>query len=303
MKKIVLILFLIQFSVVHAQTLPDSLSVKKHLQNIIGTPTYRNYLNTASLNMLAGYIKEEFLKHSSEVTEQIFHIDGREYRNVICSFDTMNTERLIIGAHYDVFANQDGADDNASGVVGLLELAKLLKGKKFKYRIDLVAYTLEEPVYYKTENMGSYVHAKYLYDNKIKVKGMISLEMLGYFSHKKNSQKYPLKILKAFYGNRGDFITVVQKFGNGSFPNKFKRKMKHHATIKTKSFKAPASLPGIGWSDHLNYWKFGFSALMITDTSFFRNPNYHLPSDTIETLDLQSLCKVIESVYFALMQI
>ncbi len=132
---------------------------------------------------------------------------------------------------------------------------------------------------------------------------MISLEMIGYFKDTKNSQHYPLKILKPFYGSKGNYITVVQKFGNGSFPNKFKRKMKHNASIKTKSFKAPPTLPGISWSDHLNYWKFGFSALMITDTSFLRNENYHQTTDTIETLDLLRMCKVIESVYKAILLI
>lgn len=281
----------------------DTNSVKTHLQNILNTPTARNYLNTASLNQVADYIKKEFAKYSASITEQVYEVDGRKYKNIICSFDTIHFERLIIGAHYDVCDNQPGADDNASGIVGLLELAKLFQNQKLKYRIDVVAYTLEEPIYFKTENMGSYVHAKYLYDNHIKVKGMIALEMIGYFKDTKNSQHYPLKILKPFYGNKGDFITVVQKFGNGSFPNKYKRKMKHHATIKTKSFKAPASLPGISWSDHLNYWKFGFSALMITDTSYLRNENYHQKTDTIETLDLVRMCKVIESVYKAVLLI
>jgi len=132
---------------------------------------------------------------------------------------------------------------------------------------------------------------------------MISLEMIGYFDDTKNSQNYPMKILKLFYGSKGNFITVVQKFNNGSFPNKFKRKMKHHATVRTKSFKAPASLPGISLSDHLNYWKFGYSALMITDTSFYRNENYHQKTDNIETLNLFKMCEVIESVYKAILLI
>ncbi len=168
MKKLLFIFILFQLSFANAQTLVDTLSVKTHLQNILNTPTARNYLNTASLNLVADYIKAEFLKYSPSVTEQIYEVNGKKYKNVICSFDTINTERLIIGAHYDVCDNTPGADDNASGIVGLLELAKLLKDKKLKYRIDLVAYTLEEPVYFKSENMGSYVHAKYLFDNHIK---------------------------------------------------------------------------------------------------------------------------------------
>ncbi len=303
MKKIIIILFLLFFKILNAQTLVDTLSVRMHLQNIINTPSPRNYLNINSLNQTAEYIKNEFSKYSTNVTEQVYEVNGRVYKNIICSFDTINAERLIIGAHYDVFGDFSGADDNASGVVGLLELARLLNGKKLKYRIDLIAYSTEEPVYYKSNFMGSYVHAKYLYDNHIKVKGMISLEMIGFFSNVKNSQRLPVKILKPFYGSKGDFITIVQKFNNGSFPNKFKRKMKHYANIKTKSFKAPTNVPGVSWSDHMNYWKFGFSALMITDTSFLRNTNYHKKTDTIETLDLERMCKVIESIYLTIMKI
>ena len=123
-------------------------------------------------------------------------------KNIICSINTDKKERIVIGAHYDVCGDQDGADDNASGVAGLLELARLLKHEKLNYRIDFVAYTLEEPPFFGTENMGSSIHAKYISDNKISLKGMISLEMIGYFNDKPHSQKYPLSFLKWFYGNK-----------------------------------------------------------------------------------------------------
>jgi len=303
MRKLFIIICIIHTFLLQAQMLVDTNSVKNHLQNIMDVPGYRNYQDTAALNKVAAYIHSVFLKSSQNVSEQVFEVEGRKYRNIICSIDTMHAERIIIGAHYDVYGNQPGADDNASGIVGLLELADLLKDKKLKYRIDLVAFTLEEPVHFGSENMGSYRHASYLHENKIKVKGMIALEMLGYFSDKNNSQQYPLKILKTIYGSKGDFITVVRKFNNGRFPGRFKRKMKHFAVVKTKSFQGFMKMPGIGWSDHINYWKFGYSALMITDTAFFRNKNYHQKSDTIEQLDLYRMCKVIESVYYGIIHI
>jgi len=213
-----------------------------------------------------------------------------------------DAERIIIGAHYDVCGNQPGADDNASGITGLLELSRLLKNTDLKYRIDIVAYSLEEPPFFKTENMGSYHHAKYLNDNEVPVKGMICLEMIGYFDDMKKSQDYPIGLLKLFYGSKGDYITVIRKFGAGSFARKFKKYMKKQKLIKTKSLKAPASLPGIDFSDHLNYWKFGYSALMITYTAFYRNPNYHQKTDTIDTLDIERLSLVIESVYRSILR-
>ena len=180
---------------------------------------------------------------------------------------------MVVGAHYDVCGNQPGADDNASGVAGLLELARMLSDCQLKYRIDLVAFALEEPPYFRSPSMGSYIHAKSLADNQIRVKGMISLEMIGYFTEKKRTQEYPVGILKLFYGNRGNYITVVRKFSDGKFSRRFTRSFRD-AKLPVKSFQGPRFLPGIDYSDHLNYWNHGFSAVMITDTSFYRNKNY-----------------------------
>ena len=289
------LLFLILHHHVFSQT--DTSLVRKHLLALTSTPQPRNYLHLHSLNQAADYIQKEFSAFSAVVTEQKYEVNGKTFRNIICSFDTAHAERIIIGAHYDVCEEQPGADDNASGITGLLELARQLQGKKLNYRIDLVAYTLEEPPFFRTKQMGSYVHAKFLNDQHIKVKGMISLEMIGYFNDAKNSQKYPLGFLKLFYGNKGNFITVVQKFNNKKFGRKFKRQMKQGATIKTKSIKAPKFVTGIDFSDHLNYWLFGYSALMITDTSFYRNFNYHEAGDTVNRLDISRMSKVIDSVY------
>ena len=214
-----------------------------------------------------------------------------------------NKKRIIIGAHYDVCNNQEGADDNGSGVVGLLELSRMLKGQKLNYRIDIVAYSLEEPPYFKTEYMGSYIHAKSLVDNKIDVFGMVSLEMIGYFKDEKKSQNYPIKFLSIFYGSRGNYITLVNKFGSGKFSHKFCRKFKSFKLLRTKKFTGPESLQGVDFSDQLNYWKFGFSALMITDTSFYRNQNYHTRLDTMEKLDLNRMAKVIDSVFDSLINL
>ncbi|RCH55231.1 peptidase M28 [Mucilaginibacter hurinus] len=282
-----------------ATSLADTAIIKQHLTSITKTKDYRTHANIDQLNKTADYIKKVFSSYAEDVTVQKYKIGEHIYKNVICSFGVENKKRVVIGAHYDVCGNQEGADDNASGVVGLLELARLLKGKQLNYRIDLVAYTLEEPPYFRTEYMGSYVHAKYLAENKIDVYGMVSLEMIGYFKDEKKSQDYPLGMLSWFYGNKGDYITLVRKFGSGKFAKEFCKQFKS-AAIKTKKFTGPEMLPGIDFSDHLNYWKFGFSALMITDTSFYRNKNYHEVTDTLETLDIFRMGKVIDGVLKAL---
>ena len=104
-------------------------------------------------------------------------------------------------------------------------------------------------------------------------------------------------MLSLVYGNKGNYITLVKKFGAGKFTRQFCRKYKGTKAIRTKKFSGPPSLPGIDFSDHLNYWKFGFSALMLTDTAFYRNKNYHENSDTMETLDLGKMARVIDGVY------
>ncbi len=296
-------LVLFVFSIGAAQQQSNTSIIKKHLKAITKTTTYRNHLNTAQLNKTADYIKSEFIKYTKEVSFQEFKVEGKTYKNVIASFGTEHKKSIIVGAHYDVCGDQEGADDNASGVVGLLELSRLLKGIKLNYRIDLVAYSLEEPPYFRTENMGSYIHAKHLVDHKVDVYGMVSLEMIGYFSNKEQSQLYPDPRLGLLYGNKGDFITVVNKSGKKQFATDFSNAFKRSAPIKTVVFESDPSKQPIDFSDHLNYWEFGFSAVMITDTAFLRNKNYHKKTDTMETLDLQSMSKVIDGVFKVLVSI
>ncbi|MCT2408333.1 M28 family peptidase [Chryseobacterium antibioticum] len=274
--------------------------VKSHLTALTQTSEFRNHKNIDQLNAVADYIKQNFSKYGDSTTFQEYNIEGKIYKNVITSFGTENKKRIIIGAHYDVCGEQQGADDNATGVTALLELARMLKDQKLNYRIDLVAYTLEEPPYFRTENMGSHIHAQYLKDHNIDVYGMASVEMIGYFKDEKNSQSYPLGILSWVYGNKGDFITLVKKFGAGNFVNHFSSNFKEANQIKTETFTAPTSVKGTDFSDHLNYWKFGYSALMITDTSFFRNKNYHETTDTLETLDLARMTNVIDGIFLSL---
>jgi hypothetical protein len=284
----------------YADNYSDTIIIKAHLRAITKTEKFRTYKNVDQLNLTADYIKNVFSQYSDSVYMQEYFVNGQVYKNVICSFGTENNNRIIVGAHYDVCGNQEGADDNATGVVGLLELSRQLKGQKLSKRIDLVAYTLEEPPYFRTEYMGSYVHAKSLAENKVDVYGMISLEMIGFFKDEKKSQSYPIGLLSIFYGKRGNYITLVNKFSSGKFSRTFSRKYKSTKAIRTKKFKGPKALPGIDFSDHLNYWKFGYSALMITDTSFYRNRNYHESTDKMETLDIYRMSKVIDGVLLAL---
>ncbi len=280
----------------------DTLQIEAHLRAITKTPQARNYLNLTTLNQVADYIRQELASYADSTYFQTFEIGGKEYKNVVAIFEGSSEQTIVIGAHYDVCGDQEGADDNASGVVGLLELARMMKGTLLPYRVEMVAYTLEEPPYFRTTNMGSNIHAQSLLDRGVAVYGMVCLEMIAYFDDRKGTQDYPLGILSWFYGNRGDYIALVNKFGKGKFARRFSRQFRKGRLIKTKKLTAPKALPGIDFSDHLNYWKRDISALMITDTAFYRNKNYHEETDRMENLDLRRMAQVIDTVYAALLQ-
>lgn len=280
----------------------DSVALRNHVYTLTGTKTYRNIDDTATLDKAGRYIQNQ-LAQSSHVELQSYGVGNKTYSNIIASYGPRNAPRIIIGAHYDVCENQMGADDNASGVAALLELARMLSkedASDWKYRIDLVAYTLEEPPSFKTPQMGSAIHAQSLANDSVDVKGMVSLEMVGFYKDAKHTQHYPIGLFKWFYGSRGNYITVVRKFHAGRFCRQFTRSFRHGDNIFTKVFAAPKWVTGVDWSDHLNYWAHGWSALMITDTSFFRNANYHQPTDTPDTLDYSRMSFVVTNLFHTL---
>ncbi|WP_231576124.1 M28 family peptidase [Hymenobacter sp. DG25B] len=251
----------------------------------------------ASLNQAAEYIKAELAAAGARPTEQPYEVNGRTYRNILSSFGPVEGPRLIIGAHYDVCGEQPGADDNGTGVAALLEVARLLgRQPALPYRVDVVAYTLEEPPFFRTPQMGSYVHAQSLHKAGVAVRGMVALEMLGYYDDRRGTQDYPVAPLKWIYGSRGNYVTVARKIGDGRFARQFARHYKAAAGLPVKRFTAPAWLPGIDFSDHLNYWHFGYPAVLLTDTAFYRNKHYHEPTDTPDRLDVRRLCLAVDAL-------
>ncbi|MEO8770419.1 MAG: M28 family peptidase [Ferruginibacter sp.] len=292
-----------QPALVIRQIAADTNRIKTDLYFLTKECRYRNFMHTDQLNKAAAYIKKQFEAVSDSVQYQTYVIDTVEYKNVICSIGPKGAERIIIGAHYDACMDKEGADDNASGVCGILELARLFKNEKLKYRIDLVAYANEEPPFFGTNNMGSYIHAKSLFNNDVKVKGMISLEMIGMYSDEPGSQHFPVFFLKWFYGSTGNFITVTNKLSSGSFGRFISKRMQKEQVIPTKSFTAPSWAGGIDLSDHRNYWAFDYSAVMITNTAFYRNEYYHTINDIAERLNVKKMSLVIDEVYRTILDV
>jgi Zn-dependent M28 family amino/carboxypeptidase len=254
----------------------------------------RDSKHPENLNIAADYIKNKLSVSSVNVNFQSYVVDGETYKNVIASFGPDTKDIIVVGAHYDAFSTHAAADDNASGVAGLIELGKLLKKIDLKHRVLLVAYTLEEPPHYGSEHMGSFVHAASLHEKNVKL--MISLEMIGYYTDAPASQAFPTPLLKLFYPSRGDFIAVIDSlFANDGAP--LKATINKYTDLPAYSINAPRWIPGIDYSDHRNYWSHGYPAIMVTDTSFYRNHQYHQQQDTFEKLNYKNMAKVTYGVF------
>jgi hypothetical protein len=266
---------------------------------------YRNYQNKESLKKVCEHIKRVFLDARFTVSEQKWMVGHEEFTNIIGIYQPNKTNRLVVGAHYDVCGDQPGADDNASAVAGLLETARLIgqQQPQTDYAIELVAFCLEEPPFFGTKNMGSYIHAQSLYEADAEVLGMICYEMIGYFSDQPNSQPYPNSELSKIYPSTANFITVVGIQDYANLNNQVQKLMASNSAIDVQLISFPSDNQLAGMSDQRNYWYFGYQALMINDTSFLRNPNYHLKSDTIETLDFIKMAEVINGAYHAIVKL
>ncbi len=305
----VIILLLAGFASASAQySYPDPEISTQRMESTVRflttvTPS-RNYAQLSSMNRSALYISQKLSECGLRPTEQEFFVDGKRYVNILASVGPQEGSRLIIGAHYDVYGDQPGADDNASAIAGLLEIARFVKKheSELKYRVDIVAYALEEPPYFGTSNMGSYVHAEYLHRHNIKVKGMICLEMIGFFTEVNNSQTYPLGILRLFYPNTGNFIGVVGNWRSWGLVNQVAKHLRN-TSMTVETLKAPSFIRGVDFSDHRNYWKFGYDAVMVTDTAFYRNKNYHERSDTMDTLSFPKMQEVVKGISWTILNI
>jgi Zn-dependent M28 family amino/carboxypeptidase len=271
-----------------------------HLSEKIGP---RSYLDTGKLDEAAGYIEGKFRSFGWEVTRQPFAYRNNTYCNVsveVPGVGERDESILVIGAHYDTVPDTPGADDNASGVAGLLELARLVSLAPFRRSTRFVAFCLEEPPAFMTSRMGSYLYAQRLFVEGTKVYGMISLEMLGYYCEDEGCQYYPSSIFRLFYPGKGDYIAFVGNISSRRFTRSVKDSFKSVSSLPVKSLSGISLIPGVDFSDHRSFWKFDYRAFMVTDTAFYRNPNYHDPGDTAGTLDYDKMAELVNGLYKAL---
>jgi len=272
----------------------------KHVEYLSVNIGERHLWKDDSLCKAADYIESFFTYYGYTVWRQTYLCYGKSVSNLFAEKNGMDKEIVVIGAHYDTVPGTPGADDNASAVAGLLELARLLKELPIKKTIIFAAFVNEEPPCFGSYNMGSMVYAKHLREQRISVEVMISLEMIGYFSGKR-IQKFPLPGMGFFYPKTGDFIGVVGNLHSHKYVPFFKKRIREYSNIDTRSLTAPEFFGGINLSDNYSFWHHGYRAVMITDTSFFRNRHYHQETDTIDTLNFEKMAEVIKGLYYTLL--
>jgi len=277
----------------------DPARLERHVRMLAEELVPRDFEQPQNLDRAAAYIARELGGAGARVSEQPFSAGGRVYRNVLGSFGPETPERIVVGAHYDTDGPFPGADDNASGVAGLIELAALLGGVELPMRVELAAYSLEEMPFFGTGEMGSAVHARSLSRPGARVRAMICLEMIGYFSDESGSQTVPFRALRLFYPGTGSFIAVAGRLRDAGLVRRVKRSMRAASALPVYSINAPRSLPGIDLSDHASFWNAGHPAVMVTDTAFYRNERYHTALDTPGTLDYARMGDVVEGVFQA----
>lgn len=280
---------------------PNLKSLEDHLKQI---SRERNFETTPKvLREIESYVRDQLISYGYVVDSNPFSASGEIFNNLVARLDSDLTKpRFIIGAHFDSVPGSPGADDNATGVAALLEAAfvysNLWKEKKVSPNreascIEFVAFNFEE-----YGMVGSQAYAEKLKQESIPVVGMLSLEMIGYTSKERGSQKMPF-FLKPFYPDVGNFVGLVANTKSKGFMKQIEKIFRDVRELPVECLTLPANgwvFPDARLSDHSPFWDRGFPALLVTDTSFFRNPNYHTEKDTVETIDLDFLGKVTEGV-------
>jgi len=273
--------------------------LEQHVRTLSETCYPRDYTHRDNLDACADYILEHFGKAGARTLDDVFKVGPVPYRNIIGRFGPAEGPRVIVGAHYDACGPTPGADDNASGVAGLIELAYLLGRAELQSPVEVAAFALEEPPFFFSDDMGSARYVEELKEKKVDVSAMLCLEMIGFFSDDEGSQSFPFALLRLFYPSRANFISVIGCMNQRSLVQSVKKSMSGATPLPVHSFCGPRFIPGVDFSDHINFWDEGYPAVMITDTAFHRNPAYHGAGDVAEELDYERMAMVVLGVFEA----
>ncbi len=268
--------------------------LKDHVQVLAGEIGERNCWHYEQLERAAQYVEQVFKQLGRAPARQEYLAHSKTFANIEIEVPGTSKadEIVVVGAHYDSVRGAPGANDNASGVAAVFEIARLLNERKFARTIRYVAFVNEEPPFFQTDDMGSVVYAKRCRQRGEKIVAMLTPETIGYYRDEKGSQKYPA-ILSMFYPKVGNFIAFVGESGAGDLVSRCVGSFRSHTKFPSVGGAAPASIEGVGWSDHWSFSRQGYPALMITDTAPFRYPHYHTTQDTPDKIDYDRTARVV----------
>ena len=280
-------------------------SIKKHINKLAVDIGSRPITNEQSIKKTENYITGYFKNIGLQVHQQQYKYGNYDIANIIaCSQkNLLSSKYYVIGAHYDSVPETYGADDNASGIAVLLELARYTIQEEISLPVCFVAFTAEEPPTFSTRHQGSKIFVKSVKEKKDEVLGAIILEMVGYTS---NEQAYPMVLKWMGYPAKGNFIGIVGNRKSKKFGQSIFQSFKKNEQLPVETLFVPFNgriLPDTRLSDHSSFWDAGLPAVMITDTAFFRNPNYHTPQDTFDTLDYFFMAKLVKSLLITLKEL
>jgi len=269
-------------------------ALREHVEQLAGTIGERHVGRPAALHAAERFIREAWTRLGYAVVRQAYDAHGVESANLAITIPGGEEPTAIVlaGAHYDTVPGSPGADDNASGIAALIELARTLRDERPAQTIRLVAFVNEEPPFFYFGEMGSRVYARAARARGDNIRIMLSLEMLGCYSETRGSQQYP-PLLRHFYPDRGNFVAFVSNLRSRGALRAAVRAFKAGTDFPVEHLASPAIVPGVSWSDQLSFWREGYRAIMVTDTAFYRNPHYHCPTDTPEKLDYGQMAEVV----------
>lgn len=268
--------------------------LRGHLRVLADEIGPRNLANPKGLARARDYIVEQFAQ-SGRPSQETYEVGGVKCSNVVLELPGLSKRIVVIGAHYDTAPGTPGADDNATGVAALLEVARALKGRIAENTLRLVAFVNEEPPHYKTSKMGSFVYAQGCKNAGDDIVAMVSLEMLGSYSDEASSQRYPAPF-GWFYPSTGNFLAVVGNLGSRHLVVRSLAHFMAASDFPVEGIATFESIAGIGSSDHWSFWRHDYPAVMLTDTAQFRNEHYHRASDTSATIDFASFARVTHGI-------
>lgn len=284
---------------------PTFARLKGHVAVLTRDIGERNVYFPGNLKKAETYIYESFRQIGLTPQRLPYRYEQREVANIEAEIasDSRAQRRYVLGAHYDSAPGTVGADDNASAVAVLLETARRLQAaaaeKPLGASVKFVAFALEEPPVYGSHLMGSRVYADRAAKARERIDGMICLEMVGYTCRQAGCQDYPFPLMYFGYPKTGDFIGIVGNFKSRGFARSLTRAFRKNPELPAVGLTVPFNgwiLPSVRLSDHAAFWDQGFKAVMLTDSAFYRNPNYHLAADTMETLDYRFMTRLVESL-------